>query len=147
MMSATTWMDAQAALENGFIDGIVEDEPNANPTNAVQPRTVSLKEAKLKVQAWFDRRTPRNPQLSRPVPDEDHTSAVAPANEQAEMSADTDGTAPAAPIAAQPPITAETQRMESASLQEAPANQQGNTGTPVAQLHKRLGLLMPSHRQ
>ena len=159
MMSATTWMDAQAALENGFIDSIVEDEPSASPTNTVQSRTVSLKEAKLKVQAWFDRHTPHNPQLSRPVKGEDHTSAVVPANEQAQMPVDTDGTAqqevtPSSAVpSTQPPITAETQRMESATLQEVPANQseaiksETTTGTPVAQLHKRLGLLMPSHRQ
>ncbi|MEG1195125.1 MAG: Clp protease ClpP [Clostridia bacterium] len=165
MMSATTWMDAQAALENGFIDGIVEDEPSANPTNAAQLRTVSLKEAKLKVQAWFDRHTPHNPQLSRPVqsegrlPDKDQPSVVTPAHEQALMSVGTDGTAQQedtpslAASSAQPPITAETQRMESAAPQEAPANlpetngSQTPTGTPIAQLQKRLGLLMPSHRQ
>ncbi|MEG0936305.1 MAG: ATP-dependent Clp protease proteolytic subunit, partial [Clostridia bacterium] len=63
LMTATTWMDAQAALDNGFIDSIVDNDPFSTLTNSGQLRTANLKEAKEKVQAWLDRHTPHKPQL------------------------------------------------------------------------------------
>ena len=135
MMTATTWMDAQTALDNGFIDSVVDDEQSGTLTNSAMPRTVDLKEAKEKVQVWFDRHTPHKPQLSRPVPGDDHTSAAAPANEQDKMPADTGGTAlPAVP---EDPPQDDT---------PAPTEQPEPAGIPVAQLQKRLGLLMPAKR-
>ena len=169
MMTVTTWMDAQSALSNGFIDSIVDDEQFGLLANSEQPRSVDLKEAKEKVQAWFDR---HKPQLSRPVkdtlqkqevspapeaslpteetplveatpsPGDDHTSAVPPADEQAMMPVDMGGTAPPAepeePSAPEDPI----------DPQEAPAvpEQPEEPGIPVAQLRKRLGLIMPAKR-
>ncbi len=163
LMTATTWMDAQAALEFGFIDGIVEDTPSTGLTNNALPYKVDLKEAKEKVQAWFDRHTPHKPQLSRPVSGDDHTSTVPLAErrcdsnlrfepsavgeadlriqgfatfEQAEMPVETGGTVPPA----QPEEPKPTQETP------APDQQPEASGTPVAQLRKRLGLIMPAKR-
>ena len=163
MMTATTWMDAQSALDSGFIDAITEDIKSGFPQNADAPHVVDRADAEKQVQAWFDRHTPHKPQLSRPVQGDDHTSAVAPASRrrasnlrfepsavgeadlriqgfatlsQAELPEDTGGTAPpASPEETQPP-------------QDTPAvsNLPEPTGTPVAQLRKRLGLLMPAKR-
>lgn len=206
MMTATTWMDAQSALSNGFIDSIVDDEQFGLLANSSQPRSVDLKEAKEKVQAWFDR---HKPQLSRPVknalqkqevspapeaslpteenplaeaapsPGDDHTSAVPPAEqrcasnlrfepsavgkadlriqgfatlEQAMMPVDTGGTAPPAepeePSAPEDPIDPQ----ETPAVPEQPdtsgaTEQPEEPGIPVAQLRKRLGLIMPAKKR
>jgi ATP-dependent protease ClpP protease subunit len=130
MMTATTWMDANAALENGFIDGLSEGE--AGPVNATKPRTVNRAEAEVKVQAWLNR---HKLQPSRPIKGDDHTSSVLPDDDQANRPDDSGGTAqtnpdpgggPPGPPAAPPPPEA--------------------SGTPIAQLQKRLGLLMPARR-
>lgn len=145
MMTATTWMDAQSAMDCGFIDAITEDMKSSFPQNADAPHTVSRDEAEKKVQAWFDRHTPHKPQLSRPVPGDDHTSAVAPAIEQTELPEDTGGTAPpASPEETQPPQ--DTPAVPDPPDASGPTEQPEQTGTPVAQLRKRLGLLMPAKR-
>jgi len=61
MMNAATWMDANQALEDGFIDGIAEDAPSANSSNATGPRAVNRREAEAKVQAWLERRRQHPP--------------------------------------------------------------------------------------
>ena len=58
MMSATAWMDAQSALQYGFIDAISEDGKPGAPENAGE-RRANLDFAKAKVQAWQDRHKPR----------------------------------------------------------------------------------------
>ena len=55
MMSATSWMDANEALEKGFVDGITEASSKL-PTDSME-RKASLEAAKAGVQAWFDRKT------------------------------------------------------------------------------------------
>ena len=55
MMSATTWMDATAAFEKGFVDAVTES-PAKLPTDSAGHK-VSLEAAKAGVQAWFDRKT------------------------------------------------------------------------------------------
>ena len=143
MMTATTWMDAQSALDSGFIDAITEDMKSGFPQNADAPHVVDRADAEKQVQAWLDRHTPHKPQLSRPVPGDDHTSAVAPANEQAEM--------PEKPGEAAPPaVPEEPEQITPAAptLQDTPAptEQPEPSGIPIAQLQKRLGLLMPAKR-
>lgn len=73
MMDATTWMDAEEALEKGFIDGItgdIEQLEEVQPENvdAIQsPSPSALKavacidrrEAEAKVRAWVDRQKPQ----------------------------------------------------------------------------------------
>ena len=146
LMTATTWMDAQAALDNGFIDSIVDNDQFGMLTNSGQLRTADLKEAKEKVQAWLDRHTPHKPQLSRPVQGDDHTSDVAPANEQAETPVEPGGTAPpAVPVESIKPQD-ETPAAPEPPIETGTNKQPKETGTPVAQLQKRLGLLMPAKR-
>ena len=131
MMEDTCWMDANAALEKGFIDGIVQAVPDNGTINASADRVVDRKEAEAKVQAWIER---RKPSLARRQPEEDTLSSEPPAEApdpqkghgntpQAEEGQPTD-----APT--DPPTGALTDPPEPA-------------GTPIAQLEKRLGLIMP----
>jgi ATP-dependent Clp protease protease subunit len=130
MMSATAWMDANAALASGFIDGLAENE--TGPAYAAKPRTVNRAEAEAKVHAWLNR---HKPQPSRPIKGDDHTSIVLPANEQATRPDDSGGAAQTKPDPEDgPPGT------------PAPPSQPEVPGTPIAQLQKRLGLLMPARR-
>ena len=146
MMTATTWMDAQTALSYGFIDAIADGSKSGSPQNAETPRASSREEAEKKVQAWLDRHAPQKPRLSRPVQDEgrlpgdDHTSTVPPVNEQAMVPADTTGgTAP-------PVLPGETPAVPDPPETSGAPEQPESTGTPIAQLQKRLGLLMPAKR-
>ena len=131
MMTATTWMDAKAALANGFIDGITDEEPSGSPTNAAKPRIADRKEAEARVKAWLDR---YSKQPSRSKKGDDHTSIVLPDDEQSERPEGQGGTAQTTPEDGGPPGPSE------------PTKQPENPGTPIAQLQKRLGLLMPTRR-
>ena len=53
MMTATTWMDAGAALAQGFIDGVAD--PQTCPTDSAAVRTVNRKDAEAKVRLWLER--------------------------------------------------------------------------------------------
>ena len=53
MMTATTWMDAGAALTQGFIDGVAD--PQTCPTDSAAVRTVNRKDAEAKVRLWLER--------------------------------------------------------------------------------------------
>lgn len=119
LMNDTCWMDAAAALEKGFIDGIVQAATEGTATNAAAPRSVDRKEAEQKVQAWLDRRKPK---LSRHTSGDDPTSSVSPAPEL-EPRPDSGGT------------------VQAEELPTTPTPE--STGTPIAQLEKRLGLIMP----
>jgi len=83
MMDAATWMDAQAALDNGFIDAIADQENKGGATNAVADRVVDRKEAEAKVQAWLDRRKPqRVQQQAKPQPEQQPEQQPEPQNEK-----------------------------------------------------------------
>ena len=56
MMTATTWMDAGAALAQGFIDGVAA--PQTCPADSVAVHTVSRKDAEARVRLWLDRHNP-----------------------------------------------------------------------------------------
>jgi len=101
MMTATTWMDATAAMQHGFVDAIADG--SAGVTNAEGNHAVNRKDAEAKVQAWFER---HKPQMQRPNLGADHTSDA---------------------------VSVETQPEEKNCI-------------PVAQLHKRLGLIKPNNR-
>ena len=124
MMTASTWMDAKAALENGFIDGLAEEE-RSGAMNSTKPRQVDRTEAETKVKAWLDR---RKQQPSRPRQGDDHTSSVLPQANQPEKQGGTVTTIP----------------IEPNQTNQAPES--AKPGTPIAQLQKRLGLLMPAKR-
>ena len=52
-MTATTWMDAGAALAQGFIDGVAD--PQTCPMDSAAMRTVNRKDAEAKVLLWLER--------------------------------------------------------------------------------------------
>lgn len=89
MMTATTWMDATAARENGFVDAIAETA--GGPTNAEGERIVSRKDAEAKVQAWFDRHRPRMQRMGiagnamSPTPDAAASTPVAQLRRRLEL--------------------------------------------------------------
>ena len=60
LMTKTTWMDANEALQNGFIDGILDHVPNGETviTDAAIARTVNKADAEAKVRAWEERHKP-----------------------------------------------------------------------------------------
>ena len=131
MMAATTWMDANLALANGFIDGILEEQPGVGPANTATSRAANRAEAEAKVQAWLDR---HRQQPSRPPKGDDHTSIVLPDDDQAERPEVQDGAAQTTREDGSPPGPT------------GPTPQPEEPGTPIAQLQKRLGLLMPTRR-
>lgn len=78
MMTATTWMDAREALENGLVDAIAEN-PVAGAQDAAAFRTVNRADAEKAVQAWYDRQKNRGstarPFVENPgviTPEEEH---------------------------------------------------------------------------
>jgi len=119
MMSKTTWMDAQDAMGNGFIDGITEGA-SGTPIN----RVVNRADAEQHVQVWLDRRKPQHPEQSQQEP----MKAVEPQPTVAQQTS--------------PPETSQTP-IPAAEPESVPGKPPTDTGTPVSQLRKRLALIMP----
>ena len=135
MMRDTTWMDASAALQDGFIDGIVD--MGSGIVNAAFCHETSLAEAKEKVAAWLERSRPKCIRaVARQKDAEDMPEPEQPAAEQVE--------------AAKPQgdsIAAKEKPQQAAPEREAsPEPQPVNPGVPAAQLMKRLELIAPSRR-
>ena len=125
MMSATAWLDAQSALQYGFIDAISEDGKPGAPENAGE-RRANLDFAKAKVQAWQDRHKPRLSRAKKQeIADEVQPSAALPDDEQTTVHGNAN------------------------DMAQEPANltPPEPSGIPVTQLQKRLGLLMPASRR
>ena len=141
MMAATTWMDAKAAIAGGFVDGIADEDAALSPINAVRPRAIDRTEAEAKVQAWLNRR--HGP--SRPSKGDDHTSFVLPDDDQANRPESRDGAAQTTPEDRSPPGPTEPTRQPEPT-QKPEQSPKTEHGTPIAQLQKRLGLLMPTRR-
>ncbi len=116
LMDATTWLDAKAAMERGFIDEIV-----GQPEDSGAARVINRADAEKKVQVWIDRRNPNK--ASRPDMGDDHTSTVALENKAIE------------------PI------QQDGMLPQPEERKQEEPGTPIAQLEKRLGLIMPTNKR
>ena len=144
LMAKTTWMDAQKALEDGFIDGILTVR-QAGPNDCV----VSLQDAEMKAQAWLDRHkisaSARNEHIpmkegilyeaqSRSGPQE-----AAPVEKEAE---EPEAETPA-PLSAAPPRGGETASRETVKENTEDSPEETENGTPVSQLQKRLALIMP----
>ena len=126
MMSKTTWMDAQEALEDGFIDSILSVR-QADATDGIVPVT----DAQRMVQAWFDRHDPRQaaPRSAIPLKEgilRETTRKV----EVPEVKLKTEETQIALCPEAEPPA-------------EPSPKSKPQTGTPASQLQKRLALIMP----
>lgn len=116
MMSKTTWMDAQDAMGNGFIDGIAEGA-SGTPIN----RVINRADAEQHVQVWLERRKPQHP-----VPKQEEAME------------------PPSPVTQQmPPSEASQTPVPDAEPESVPAKPPADTGIPVSQLRKRLALIMP----
>ncbi len=121
LMTRTTWMDAQKALEDGFIDGILSVR-QAGPTDCV----VSQADAEKKVAAWLE----RHKVSASAVTERTHTGTAVLKEADAPPRAEDET-----------PEPAEEHENES----HEPINTQPEeTGTPVSQLKKRLALIMPT---
>jgi len=147
MMTATTWLDAKAALAQGFIDGIAEGAGSAVPVNSFKPHASEIVEAEAKVNAWLDR---HRRQPSRPKTGDDHTSTVLPEQaqrpeDQGETARSTSETAGPQEIPGTPEPTGSAEPPEPTEPPESTEPPEPS-GTPIAQLQKRLGLLMPARR-
>lgn len=141
LMTKTTWMDAQKALEDGFIDSILTVK-QAGPTDCI----VSLADAEQLVIAWQDRQKLKMTARATQIPmkegvlyearkrPEDCAAGGADAAAPASAEAQEDAAEDAALVPEGPPAEAQ-------SPQAADTTEQG---TPVSQLQKRLALIMPS---
>lgn len=119
MMRDTTWMDASAALQDGFIDGIVD--MGSGVVNAALCHETSLAEAKEKVAAWLERSRPKC--LREAVwkkGAEDMTMSV--------------------------PVAEEESQQATLEQDAPPEPQPVKPGVPAVQLMKRLELITPSRR-
>ncbi len=157
-MSATCWMDAQAALADGFIDGITDGIRIGSALNAIESHIVDQAEAERKVQAWIDRKAIRLSHSPRNVDIQAQQEEEPPETEE-EIQESVSEEPVSAP---QPELTVQVEPVsdtasgehgvptETASDTPGPDNpitqQPENAGIPAAQLHKRLGLIMPSWR-
>ena len=132
MMRDTTWMDASAALQDGFIDGIVD--MGSGVVNAAFCHETNLAEAKEKVAAWLERSRPKC--LRAVARQKDTSEPEEPAAEQ--------------PEATKPqtePIAAKEAPQQAAPEREVPPEPQPvKPGVPAVQLMKRLELITPSRR-
>ena len=116
MMRDTTWMDAGAALRDGFIDGIMDMGSGA--VNAAPCHETSLAEAKAKVAAWLERTRPLQMRKSPEAQ-------------------------PAATVK-ETPIAEIQQVAGQEQADKAPAAHA--SGVPAAQLRRRLELITPTQR-
>ena len=121
LMTRTTWMDAQKALEDGFIDGILSVR-QAGPTDCV----VTQADAEKKVAAWLER----------------HKVSASAITGRAHTGSAVLKEADAPPRAADE--TPEPIEQHENEPHEPTNTQPEETGTPVSQLQKRLALIMPT---
>ena len=141
MMTRTTWMDAQKALEDGFIDSILSVS-QAGPTDCIVPQA----DAEKKVQAWIDRHRISASMRRDPIPMKEgvlyeaQTRPIASQEEAAQV--ETEAEEPGIPAAETAPgIPASPGEPPDGSHTPFPI--EGTHGTPVSQLQKRLALIMP----
>ena len=128
MMTATPWMDANAAKDFGFIDGLVS-APMDGISNSAFERVVDKEDAKAKVQAWYDRH--------KPIRRMENTTKAsdAPTADTVQIT----DTVPTEPLRAAEANTPNTAQAAEKNTAEMPIL----SGTPAAQLEKRLSLLQP----
>lgn len=155
MMTETTWMDATSALKEGFIDGISSDEITG-VSNHGRVRRVDRSEAEAKVKAWFERQLPHLQHAERmdvkmPQGAQANDEPVCPYCNAKLQPVDNDDTQE--PLPEKPNLSCPDEGKDhtSAVEQTAPedrgkAEQPEQSGIPIAQLEKRLGLIQPSRR-
>ena len=123
MMRDSTWMDAAAALEEGFIDGMVD--MGSGVVNAAFCHETSLADAKAKVEAWMERSRPK---CIRTAPRRREDSS------------------PEIPRQEPEPAYGEQPELKSESQPQKQPDPQKDTpsGVPAAQLERRLELIRPA---
>lgn len=161
LMTKTTWMDAQTALEDGFIDAILSVR-QAGPTDCIVP----VADAEKRVQAWLDRHKVSASLRRDPIPMKEgvlyeaQTRPAAPQAAQVETEAEEPSATSAAQVSApsDPPEASSEDTMqvnmevnievtvEEPDVEEASADTPQH-GTPISQLQKRLALIMPIEAQ
>ena len=130
MMRDTTWMDAGAALQDGFVDGIVD--MGSGIINAAFCHETSLAEAKARVAAWMERSRPKRIRNAAKRQDTEVTSPPVIAESEERQQAE--------------PKNHETQQVELERAAAPKAHSASPPGVPVAQLKKRLELITPTKR-
>ena len=130
MMRDTTWMDAGAALQDGFVDGIVD--MGSGIINAAFCHETSLAEAKARVAAWMERSRPKRIRNAAKRQDTEVTSPPVIAESEERQQAE--------------PKNHETQQVELERAAAPKAHSASPPGVPVAQLQKRLELIIPTKR-
>ena len=131
LMSKTTWMDAQKALEDGFIDSILSVR-QAGPTDCVVPQA----DAEKKVAAWLERhKISASAVVERVSMKTGILQEAETAPDPPKMTAD----------AAEPTDHEPTDNEPPAEGRPDPKQPDPNgQGTPISQLQKRLALIMPA---
>ena len=130
MMRDTTWMDAGQALQEGFIDGIV-DMGNGVINSAFCHET-SLAQAREKVAAWMERSRPKC--IQNADKDQDCKASSSPSISEPEIRQQ-----------AEPQIR-ETQQAKPERADAPKEHPATPSGTPAIQLQKRLELITPTKR-
>ncbi len=128
LMAKTTWMDAQKALEDGFIDSILSVR-QAGPTDCV----VSQAGAEKKVNAWLE----RHRISASAIVERTHTKSGVLVEAEAPPKPSEGDEEPAIPIGDEHDNT--EQSNEHSNDKHNPIQH----GTPISQLQKRLALIMP----
>lgn len=134
LMTATTWMDAKAAKEYGFIDGIVT-APMNGISDAAFERTVHQADVEKKVEDWLNRHksgySPENLTLPENTSKEENISP-----EENTSTIETEAIAENQPSVEEPKIHNEPEPVVEANT---------TTGSFISadQLRKRLDLLKP----
>ena len=85
-MTATTWMDAGAALAQGFIDGVAD--PQTYPADSTAVHTVNRKDAEAKVRLWLERHNPlkQGDAAQKSAAEDKHVSKLSVADYQKQTS-------------------------------------------------------------
>ena len=83
MMRATTWMDANTALREGFVDAVLTEKDVFGILNAAEQHIVSIEDAKKRFENWIDRHKPMKRSL-RDTADAAETSAASTSDDTAE---------------------------------------------------------------
>lgn len=130
MMDKTTWMDAQTALMNGFIDGVAESAAGG-PTDCLLNRA----DAEKKVEAWIDRHRVKPPARNAVKEEEPHET------EAANSPADADAGSGIAKAPEAPTLAQKAPDALSASASEMDAANQGKARVSVRGFEKKLNNL------
>jgi len=130
MMRDTTWMDAGQALQDGFIDGIVD--MGNGVINAAFCHETSLAQAREKVAAWMERSRPKC--IQNADKDQDCKASSSPSISEPEIRQQ-----------AEPQIR-ETQQAKPERADAPKEHPATPSGTPAIQLQKRLELITPTKR-